>query len=671
MLSLRKKFAVGPVVGPPPPPLLPGEYYYKPFSRTGTAATTTIGDLQFAPALVITQCRNIARRTWAFDAVRGALKRIPVFTDKEVQDTDSLTAFLSNGYTVGADVNGIINSGIAAQFAHWCFAKVPGFMDVQTYTGSGTLGSVVTHNLGVAPDLVLAKCRNVAARSFPVSVRLQEGDLYLNTAAALTPTEGNVEAAALSNIAESLHAPAGMAMNGKTLIAARSATAEADFSTDAGVTWEVITLPARFGSIAYSPALELFVASSSGVANGVFSSSDGRTWEQGVSADFIGSNINWCNAEFLSTSAGHIYKSVDGKAWTKIISPFPATTGKGGWSYICYGNGVYVAVTAGDGGANKAQSNRCGAAYSSDGLTWALGDPTSQLSPSSTYLTKIAFGNGVFVVTGPGGFTLRDQYFVINDVVRTNTREMYFSVDGITWNSTLGMPSLSGNWGNLTFANGQFLAVSSNTYGKAPAYPSKLDPPSNPTREVIFSTDGTKWRVGLLPTADFWSGLTHSDNTQRFYTVGTSSIAYSLRSNSSSSNLYNLLPSSVSLGSSPNTNSVNDDYIMYLFASMPGICRIGTYRGDGSLLRSIDCEFDSPARFVMIKAVESAGDWYVWDSARGIPETGNSEHLSLNAAAVGASDATIHRLSIGFSVSQISPTHVNVSGRNYLFMAIA
>jgi hypothetical protein len=73
----------------------------------------------------------------------------------------------------------------------------------------------------------------------------------------------------------------------------------------------------------------------------------------------------------------------------------------------------------------------------------------------------------------------------------------------------------------------------------------------------------------------------------------------------------------------------------------------------------------------MIKRTDSTGDWYVWDSARGIV-SGNDPHLSLNStAAEVTTDDTIDTDSTGFIVNQVSATNCNVNGASYIVLAIA
>jgi hypothetical protein len=125
-----------------------------------------------------------------------------------------------------------------------------------------------------------------------------------------------------------------------------------------------------------------------------------------------------------------------------------------------------------------------------------------------------------------------------------------------------------------------------------------------------------------------------------------------------------------SLGSSSGANANGTTFVNYLFATCAGVSKVFSYTGNGSS-QTINCGFTSGARFVLIKRTDSTGDWYVWDSARGIV-SGNDPHLSLNTtAAEVTSDDTIDTDSTGFVVNQVSATNVNVSSATYIGIAIA
>ena len=118
--------------------------------------------------------------------------------------------------------------------------------------------------------------------------------------------------------------------------------------------------------------------------------------------------------------------------------------------------------------------------------------------------------------------------------------------------------------------------------------------------------------------------------------------------------------------------SAGYNYIAYLFATVAGVSKVGSYTGNGSS-QTIDCGFSSGARFVLIKRTDASGDWWIFDTVRGIV-TGNDSYLALNSNiaenAYGAGD-NIDPNSTGFTINQEYLTQANASGGSYLFYAIA
>ncbi len=134
----------------------------------------------------------------------------------------------------------------------------------------------------------------------------------------------------------------------------------------------------------------------------------------------------------------------------------------------------------------------------------------------------------------------------------------------------------------------------------------------------------------------------------------------------------NTLPVSAqfSLGTSGNVNTNGATYVAYLFATLAGISKVGSYTGNGSS-QTINCGFSTGSRFVMVKRTNNTGDWYVWDTARGII-AGNDPHLSLNTiAAEVTTDDSIDPDITGFTVNQLAATNINVNAATYIFLAIA
>jgi hypothetical protein len=118
-------------------------------------------------------------------------------------------------------------------------------------------------------------------------------------------------------------------------------------------------------------------------------------------------------------------------------------------------------------------------------------------------------------------------------------------------------------------------------------------------------------------------------------------------------------------------NSVSSvAYVAYLFATLAGISKVGSYTGNGSSL-TINAGFTTGARFILIKRTDSTGDWFTWDSTRGIV-AGNDPHLSLNTtAAEVTTDDSIDPDNSGFIVNQVAATNVNVTSATYIYLAFA
>jgi hypothetical protein len=147
---------------------------------TGNGSTQSITSVGFQPDLVWTKDRGAAfDHTW-FDAVRGATKFLRSnSTSAEETQSDSLTSFNSNGFSVGADAvrNNINKSG--ASYVSWNWnaggstvtntsgtisaqvrASTTSGFSIVTYTGNGSANQTVGHGLGVAPVFGILKDRD-------------------------------------------------------------------------------------------------------------------------------------------------------------------------------------------------------------------------------------------------------------------------------------------------------------------------------------------------------------------------------------------------------------------------------------------------------------------------------------------------------------------------------
>jgi hypothetical protein len=128
--------------------------------------------------------------------------------------------------------------------------------------------------------------------------------------------------------------------------------------------------------------------------------------------------------------------------------------------------------------------------------------------------------------------------------------------------------------------------------------------------------------------------------------------------------------SQFTVGTGANVNADAATFDTYLFATLTGISKIGSYTGNGTT-QTINCWFTTGSRFILIKRTDSTGDWYVWDTVRGIVSA-NDPHLSLNTTATEVTtDDSVDPDVSGFIVNQVAETNINVSGGQYIFLSVA
>jgi hypothetical protein len=141
-------------------------------------------------------------------------------------------------------------------------------------------------------------------------------------------------------------------------------------------------------------------------------------------------------------------------------------------------------------------------------------------------------------------------------------------------------------------------------------------------------------------------------------------------STAGSSTWNNTTPTSLvfSVGNSAEVNGSGSTYVAYLFASCPGVSKVGSYTGTGAT-QTIDCGFTGGARFVLIKRSDSTGDWYVWDTARGMV-SGTDPSLLLNSIAVEVNANSVYTTGVGFQIVSTA-AGINASGGTYIFLAVA
>jgi len=139
------------------------ELYFQTVLWTGNATDRSItlgGDEDMQPDYVWIKNRGSAESHRNWDSVRGANKQLSANnTNTESTATEGLTAFDSDGFTIGTDST--VNENTKAIVA-WCWKEsaTAGF-DIVGYTGDGS-NRTISHSLSAVPHLMILKSRTYA-----------------------------------------------------------------------------------------------------------------------------------------------------------------------------------------------------------------------------------------------------------------------------------------------------------------------------------------------------------------------------------------------------------------------------------------------------------------------------------------------------------------------------
>jgi len=146
------------------------EDVFSTYLYTGNNSTQTITngiDLSGEGGLVWFKRRSTARAHILIDTERGNTSYLQSNENlpAETGITNAITSFNSDGFSIydQQDIN-----GNAETVASWTFRKAEKFFDVVTYTGNGVTGRAVSHNLGVAPAVIIVKNLSTSNRAWQV-----------------------------------------------------------------------------------------------------------------------------------------------------------------------------------------------------------------------------------------------------------------------------------------------------------------------------------------------------------------------------------------------------------------------------------------------------------------------------------------------------------------------
>ena len=140
--------------------------YFSTYLYTGNASypRTITNNIDFSGTggLLIQKSRSDAYGWVAYDTVRGATNgslRIDSTSGQNAGDVApyvNVDQFNSDGFRLNSTSSTDVLNGNNLETASWSFLKKEGFVDIVTYSGSGSTQSL-SHNLGVIPGCIMVK----------------------------------------------------------------------------------------------------------------------------------------------------------------------------------------------------------------------------------------------------------------------------------------------------------------------------------------------------------------------------------------------------------------------------------------------------------------------------------------------------------------------------------
>jgi hypothetical protein len=616
------------------------EDFFQTWLRTGTgsSATVTTGlDASTNKALVWTKSRSAATDHKLTDTVRGATKAlISDTTGAQTTDTNGLTAFSSTGYTIGTDTN---YNNSDATYVDWEFVATPKFFDVVTWTGTGATGAIShSHALGSTPGFIVIKAVSTNEGAwYTYHTSLGTGQVMALNSTAASSNASSPDAWTVSSTQFSVNtSQLGANTNGTTYVAYLFAHDAGGFGltgTDNVISCGSFTCPSSGGvdvNLGYEPQYILMKKTNASQNWVIYDTM--RGWAQLQQAQLY---PNITQAEDMFTGVNYFYPTATGFRLNSIFG--------------LIGDYIYIAIRR---GPMKVPTD----------ATKVFTPVTYSGSSGNQSITGVGFPPDLFMANWrantKGNFEDRLRgtapYLQSTETAAEASNApniVSYDMSGIT----LGVNNLN-NKDGASFV-GYF-------YQRAPSF---FD-------EVCFTqASGTQnHNLGVAPelvilksrsTVDSWYAFV----AQNGFGVLNDTGAWVGLGNGSGLgvNLANVTATTLSKFGAFGTGNTA---VAYLFATCAGVSKVGSYTGTGAT-QTIACGFTGGARFVLVKRTDSTGDWYVWDTARGMV-SGTDPSLLLNSTAAEVNANSIYTATTGFQIVSTA-AGINASGGTYIFLAIA
>jgi hypothetical protein len=594
--------------------------------------------------LVWTKARNQTKEHILFDSARPGMVLSTDLTQQSLSRADYNFTMASNGYsftTANTDLN---NS--TYNYASWTFREAPKFFDVVTWTGTGADRNIA-HNLGIAPGLIIIKRTDSTGDWWTYHRSIPNFSLKLNSTAAQVNQGGLVA----TSTTFTLYDNANVNASGGTYVAYLYAhDATSDGIIQCGSYTGNGTANSLIATLGFEP--QWFLVKRTDTTSDWIVVDVMRGAVAGGDVQNIYSNSSAAEVEVGSVAPGA----------TGIMSGNTAAWGESNASGGTY---IYMAIRRGP-----------------------MRTPTLGTSVFAPFATSLAVDTAIttnfpvdLMISGQRNSNNATDNWAFIDRLRgatasNNTSSTPQKRIKSTSANAEDSPTYpyAYNWWNTGLVQGYGLADASQIYYTLRRAPGFFD-------EVCYT--GT----GVARTVNHNLGVAPELIIIKNRGATGAWIAY-CSALSSPNDKYLLVNLAAAVGTVAGTwktptattfgmdisfselNASGNTYVAYLFASAPGVSKVGSYTGNGSS-QTINCAFAAGARFVMIKRTDAAGDWYVWDAARGIVAA-NDPHISLNdISAEVTTDDSVDTASSGFVVNQVAATNVNVNAATYIYLAIA
>jgi hypothetical protein len=604
---------------------------------TATATSATQAAVTGKGGLVWIKERNSTGFHRLLDTLRGVNR--PLFsnaTNASPTQTE-LQTFNSDGFTVtGANTNNTFN------YASWTWAKQPKFFDVVTYTGTGS-ARTVSHSLGAVPGCIIVKATNSAV-GWAVYHRSLGNGKFLRLD--LTQPESTSSAYWNNTDPTSTQFTVGtdprVNDSGITYVAylfAHDAGGFGDSGTD-----NVISCGSYTGSgsdvtvtLGYEPQFVL-----------IKNTTTSANWQM----------LDIMRGMPLAGSAAILAPNLS-DAESSLTAPVVSPTATGmviaggvGTSINASGSTyIYIAIRRGP--MRKPTSGT--SVYSPDTSSGATGTAITTNFPVD--LQVVHYRSGVDNVYW------MDRLRGVNSPGLSNSTPFLLSDNT---NAETTSTTASRSWDNVGFQVPGLFSGASYIYWNLRRAPGFFDvvcyqySSSSPAQTHNLAVTPELIIFKCRDAVQQWYAY-HKDVGVNDYLTPNTTAAKAVSTG------WITTPSATSFTA---YLSEPQKYVAYLFATCPGVSKVGSYTGTGATLQ-IDCGFAAGARFVLIKRTDSTGDWYVWDSARGIV-AGNDPYLLLNSTAAEVTTTDwVDTYSLGFELSNAGGNNANINTASYIYLAIA